>query len=244
MNPERKNQDIPKNIKEIFTNNSKSSFLDKFLCHDGKCYMCKVQDKVIAGRCEECDTKLARQHYQEGIEKNKKSSIENKLALIPFEFQQTDINNAKYPKKQHFRFIREYKQSLYISGITGRCKTHFLYQLYTARVEANLSVKLFKPRELFSKYSQAYRSGSDLMHIIQQIKNRDILFIDDFGKETMTNAYANFLFELFDFRLSNHMPIIITSNIGIMDLIDKFEDVQTGEPFARRLLEFMEHIEL
>lgn len=61
------------------------------------------------------------------------------------------------------------------------------------------------------------------------------LFLDDLGKEKMTDRMASCLFALVDQRTMHKRPTIITTNLTGDTLLERFHDKETGAAFLARL---------
>ena len=61
------------------------------------------------------------------------------------------------------------------------------------------------------------------------------LFLDDLGKEKMTDRMASCLFALVDQRTMHKRPTIITTNLTGETLLERFHDKETGTAFLARL---------
>lgn len=65
--------------------------------------------------------------------------------------------------------------------------------------------------------------------------NVPLLFLDDMGKEKMTDRMASCLFALIDQRTMHKRPTIITTNLTGETLLERFHDKETGAAFVARL---------
>ncbi len=61
------------------------------------------------------------------------------------------------------------------------------------------------------------------------------LFLDDLGKEKMTDRMASCLFALVDQRTMHKRPTIITTNLTGDTLLERFHDKEVGNAFLARL---------
>lgn len=65
--------------------------------------------------------------------------------------------------------------------------------------------------------------------------NVPLLFLDDLGKEKMTDRMASCLFALVDQRTMHKRTTIITTNLTGETLLERFHDKETGAAFVARL---------
>lgn len=126
--------------------------------------------------------------------------------------------------------------SLYIYGNKGSGKTHYTFAII--REVFRSWNKHFWPRyytapEIDSILHEAIIGDGD-RYVLDKIKKEDFLFIDDFGRETKSDRIKRQYFELFNYRYSNELPTVITSNYDlewvnkeISDVVSsRFEDYQ------------------
>jgi hypothetical protein len=68
-----------------------------------------------------------------------------------------------------------------------------------------------------------------------KMTNYPLLFLDDLGKEKMTDRMASVLFALIDQRTQKKLPTVITTNLTGDTLLERFHDKEIGAAFVARL---------
>lgn len=71
--------------------------------------------------------------------------------------------------------------------------------------------------------------------VMLNMTNVPYLFLDDLGKEKMTDRMASCLFALIDQRTMHKRPTIITTNLTGDTLLERFHDRETGAALVARL---------
>lgn len=71
--------------------------------------------------------------------------------------------------------------------------------------------------------------------VMYQMAFVPVLFLDDLGKEKMTDRMASCLFALIDQRTMHKKSTVITTNLTGDTLLERFHDKETGAAFVARL---------
>lgn len=131
------------------------------------------------------------------------------------------LKHNKYPEIK-------LETSLFLYGATGCGKTYKAKQLalefFTNCPWANGEFTTFL--DLLQTYKNSFKEGLDGSECRKQIKNYKecfLLILDDLGTEKATEFVNQTLFEIINFRVEKLLPIIITSNLSLVDLSDKYE---------------------
>ena len=128
---------------------------------------------------------------------------------------------------------------LLISGPTGRGKTRSMLALIKRLMcEEFIDASCWYAQDLAIKIANEVSYGrDDAQAFVRAVAGHKLLVIDDLGQEAVVRSQEDrvdsWLFELFDRRLSAHLPCIITTNLPADQLGAGFRH----EPFLRRLLE-------
>lgn len=123
--------------------------------------------------------------------------------------------------------------NLFMFGETGLGKTHFSLAIantliakgYTAVYHSAL--KIF--RMLESEYFQ-YKS-TDILNMLTSV---DMLIIDDLGAEMDNKFYKAKLYEIVEDRYNAHLPIIINTNLSLLEIERKYD-----KRISSRLMSFV-----
>lgn len=140
------------------------------------------------------------------------------------------------------------ERGLGLVGASGHAKTRLVFSLIHRYLSENRPCKYINlavfGRELGARFSQSAKDGNDW---INGFCKTPVLFLDDVGKEKMTERVETELYGIIEVRSANLLPIYFTANSGGEKLIEKMVD-DTGEvsdravPIVRRLREFCEGI--
>lgn len=129
----------------------------------------------------------------------------------------TTVTNylIRYPK------IKDTKQnSLIMCGQSGAGKSHIVKAL-ALKLLTNENQKLvYMPYiESMSKLKQIKMSGGDYVRALNKYKLSEVLFIDDLLKGKITEADISILNEIFEYRVNNMLPVLITTEHFLNDLL-------------------------
>lgn len=175
---------------------------------------------------------LSRQYEEEG-KRNRVKKYKD-ISIIDKKFYESKFENAenipvinllkKYSEK--FKSIGTAPAGLFLYGSVGTGKT------YAASCLANdlmtngktvlfmsFALYLIKIREGFKNYSEETNIESE---ILKHVKTCDLLIIDDLGIENVKEFAAEKLFTLLDTRYRTKKPFVITTNLSIEAIKEKF----------------------
>ncbi len=148
----------------------------------------------------------------------------------------THYDNAKACVKKARQFVaefsQEYKQrerkNLFIYGVTGVGKTYLSNCIAKELIEAGHKVMYISAPAMFELMSDyAYNKSPDNTEIrvkLNKIKNDDLLILDDLGTELGNTFTSSQLYTLLNERLTKGLSTVITSNISIKELKDKYDE--------------------
>lgn len=214
-------------------------------CECGQSYTARWVDVLsvyFPDECAACDDRKVAERRAEVVRRdaeqdrirteNRKAQI---LEMIPPTFRDTD---RLHPAMQNPRVIEAMKwdfgpQGLLVHGQTGGGKSRACYLLAQREAELGKDVLIFPPAEFSRQMAEAFREGrEERFHRI--LKDADLVFLDDLGKEKMTLRVQEELFALVDYRITHRKPILITTNFVGDKLIRRFEDVEAAIPLVER----------
>lgn len=90
---------------------------------------------------------------------------------------------------------------------------------------------------LDSKLLDAITTGSDKGEI-DLISKEDLLFIDDFGRETKSDRVKRQYFEIINQRYSEELPTILTSNFNPLEIGEMLDPAIASRIEEWQILEF------
>lgn len=119
-----------------------------------------------------------------------------------------DIRNTRY-------------NSVLFQGQVGSGKTHLSMAICNAIMTNYRTGVLYMPyREEITKIKQCVRDEMNYNNAINRFKNAPVLMIDDLLKGKNSEADVNILFEIINHRYFKNMPMIISTERSIDELLD------------------------
>ncbi len=121
------------------------------------------------------------------------------------------------------KFIKDYKEinnpkGLYIYGTFAIGKTYTLAMIANELAKENISSALVYFPDLVSNLKSSLGNQAEFENIIDNLKNVDVLLLDDLGSENMTSWVRDEIFgPLINYRLMEKKPVFISSNLNPKD---------------------------
>lgn len=157
----------------------------------------------------------------------------------PKKFAQVTLAHCdKQPKAFHdyAKAWGEKPESVILLGDVGRGKTQFAFAMIREmfrRCPLKIWPRYYTSPEMDSILLQASRSDEADKIKIHELGTEDLLFIDDFGRESNSERVRRQYFEVINMRISNLLPTLISTNLT-------FEQIGThmNAAIASRFQEF------
>ncbi len=114
------------------------------------------------------------------------------------------------------------KININILGASGAGKTFLLECMANALMAAGHNI-CFKTAFELNELARQYHIGKsyDFSNCLQA----EVLFIDDLGSEPMLkNVTKEYLYNLINTRQSNHLPTVISTNLDLNNLLDRYDE--------------------
>lgn len=127
-------------------------------------------------------------------------------------------------------------RGLYLLGRSGSGKTTAAWALYAAQRNIDKMCQIISATDLARRLS---RSAKDC-EVDSELLEVDVLIIDDLGTENVTGGNAGPLHELFEIRVANLRPTVITSNLDGKALVVRYRETAIGERIVRRIRDFFD----
>lgn len=140
-----------------------------------------------------------------------------------------------------WRENREAGKGLYFCGGVGTGKTHLAVALMNELIRTERVPSLFVTvPELMDSLRSGYQEpGGEIEEWMESVKNAEFLVMDDLGSERVTQWVRERMFVIINYRYSEALPTVFTSNTGPKDLA-----AQLGKRAASRMIEMCEWIPL
>ena len=128
-------------------------------------------------------------------------------------------------------------KGLLVHGTTRKGKTRTAWYIADRLFKANPKANRFLFLTMFELEARLVASWgtSTWDKTMQHMVNIPLLFLDDLGKERMTERMASCLFALIDQRTMHKRSTVITTNLTGDTLLERFHDKETGAAFVARL---------
>jgi len=126
------------------------------------------------------------------------------------------------------------KQNLVITGPTGCGKTYLACAIGHHACHHDYSVRYYRASRLFESLTISHGDGSYLK-LINQMAKADLLIIDDWGLETLTQSQRNDLLEIMEDRHGNKSTIV-TSQLPTTKWHTFIGDATLADAILDRLL--------
>lgn len=133
-------------------------------------------------------------------------------------------------------------------GVSGHGKTRIMFRLIYRYLREGRKCEYLNMtvlgREIGARFSRSAHEANEWLNKLCAVP---VLFLDDVGKEKMTERVETELYGIVEIRSSNLLPIYFTANSKGQKLIEKMTDDE-GEisdravPIVRRLREFCEGV--
>ena len=161
-------------------------------------------------------------------------------ANIPLRFKGKTLANFKGRTDQYKNTILNGK-SIFITGSCGTGKTHLAIALATEWFAESLQIvngiineeiqdvkgyPLFLPAtEFFLKLKTSFNSSTQTVaDILDNLDNCKLLLLDDFGTDKVSDWSKQIIYTLIDRRYRNMQQIIITSNLSLKGIAQRYDD--------------------
>jgi DNA replication protein DnaC len=195
---------------------------------------------TICSGCDESNKAKAETEVEDLRRRNWKT-------ICPPLYQSTDMSHPSMPSASKLAQVLNWQvgpKGLMIHGQTRRCKTRVAWLLIQRLVLEGTYVHAITSRDFARGSAQFNHEGSEALEAwLELMIGARVLFIDDLGKEKLTERVEVDLFDVIESRAANHRPIIYTSNFVGETLLAKMTP-DRGPAILGRIREFCTAIHL
>ncbi|MEM0138510.1 MAG: ATP-binding protein [Thermoplasmatales archaeon] len=147
----------------------------------------------------------------------------------------TDHNREVLAKAREF--ADKPAGGLLLSGPVGRGKTYVAACIVNHRLDklqwtvfGNVVSLLGRIRRTYDEWSR-----EDEWDVVNELTSVPVLVLDDLGKDRVTDWVEQTLYQVIDTRYRENRPLIVTTNLGLRDLRDRYPEV--GPALVSRIVD-------
>jgi len=219
-----------------------------------KCSVCRLADARVFGDdpdlqilapCSACADKLAAEALAKQ-NRDQLADIHERWSKLPALYRTTDPNHPHINRSLRGKVLEYDSRSsngkgLGLYGPTGAGKTRIMYlllhKLHFSGVKIAVTNAIAIARAASQEFDDDQKTRGDARLLLRNAVTSEVLFIDDIGKERLTEAAELKLYWLIEERTASYRPILWTSNFMGSDLRKLMSD-NRGPAITRRLAEF------
>ena len=230
-------------------------------CPNGKAEYERIQAECEAQRLAEEKAKADKEMRDRVRRIIGESGMGERFLQRTFESFITDTKDLKKVAAAAKGYARSFDQMLpkrgqplpgrngfLITGSKGTGKTHIAASIANDLLSRGTATICMTERDLFGRIRKTYNrnENTDESAVLEVYKTVPLLIIDDIGKERPTEWTLSTLYAIIDGRYDRAMPIIVTTNYGVKDLVKRLTptggDETTADATVDRLIEMCESI--
>ncbi len=157
-------------------------------------------------------------------------STENFSTLSYEYYQGNDLERFSRAVEICQNFVQNFKQdyhNLFFYGTVGTGKSFLSGCIAAELLKTGRSVIYFSAVGLFdtlARFTFDSKNKTDLYNLYQDIYECDLIIIDDLGTEVTNSFVTSQLFSLLNERHLRHRATIISTNLGLEELRDRYSD--------------------
>ncbi len=214
-----------------------NGYAEDYLREFFSCSSCKDTGFVAGQKCDCYTKKLINRHFEKSGLRSRAQTERFDTFRIDFYPEEPDKKFGISPRanmRNIFDYCKRYcenfsddAESLYLYGSTGLGKTFLCNCIANdilAKGKSVFYLSSFKLFEIFENQISWNESKEDLSELYELIFNCDLLIIDDLGTEFSTKITDSEFFNIINIRQNNSKPVIVSTNLGQLDVIDRYSE--------------------
>ena len=133
-----------------------------------------------------------------------------------------DIKVKEFLEKWCNSYPNISKININLMGAPGSGKTFMMQCVASQLIKADKTI-CYKTAFEFNELARLYHSNKDFS--FSDLLTAEVLFIDDLGSEPIiNNVTKKYLYNLINTRQTHSRPTIITTNLNLNDLLDRYDE--------------------
>ncbi|MBL0387023.1 ATP-binding protein [Tumebacillus sp. ITR2] len=129
-------------------------------------------------------------------------------------------------------------KGLYIFGPPGVGKTHLMLAICNRLDERKIPNIFVHADNIFDKLRMSVGAGKDMETVIEKYCTVPVLAIDEFAQERANEFTLDKMFRIINYRFSNHLPTLFTSNYEPPVVYQTFRDqTRTVDALISRIIQ-------
>ena len=159
-----------------------------------------------------------------------------------FENSNTKSKNEKEHKESFERYCENFKElgfkglGMLLMGSTGNGKTFYSDCVYNELSKQGYVVYRTTVLDIFFTFQDTFKKDSKIntRDIIRELKECDLIILDDLGSENISENWGEqSIYSLINFIITNHISLIISTNLSLEDLRNHLSVKQDGKLLDR-----------
>ncbi|MGL5717753.1 MAG: ATP-binding protein [Paraclostridium sp.] len=191
-----------------------------------KCELCRDMLFIMQsdGTAKECTCRQLR-IVEEKLKASGVSDEFRKMRFENYEYEKNvQVMEAYLKAKNYSKTFEEIrvarKNSIIFLGQVGSGKTHLGMAISNSLLDKSVGVIYMPYRNSITKLKQSITDGENYQREINVYKEAQVLFIDDLFKGRYTESDINIMYEIIDYRYLKSLPMIITTEKSLDNLIE------------------------
>lgn len=180
-----------------------------------------IQEDGSAKECECRALRIAEEKLKaSGVsEEFRKKTFDNFDYERNIETMESFFKAKSYSKNfEEIRATR--KNSIMFVGQVGSGKTHLAIAISNILLDKGIGVIYMPYRDSITNLKQSILNEENYQREINKYKNAQVLMIDDLFKGRITESDINIIYEILDYRYFKNLPVIVTSEKTIDELVE------------------------
>lgn len=146
--------------------------------------------------------------------------------------------SLQYAFKTCFQFAQDLEGWLLLQGTYGCGKTHLAAAIGHEALRTGHNVLFITVPDLLDHLRNSFTPSADANYdeTFERIKSSQLLILDDLGAENPSSWALEKLFQLLNYRYTNRLPTVVTTNIDLARIDPRIRSRLMDEDIIRRMV--------